>query len=324
MDSGKTSKIFNKVAEAGAEFVGSCFGEVGRKLISLFEVLGNHPETDDLFFEDSDLALRDLLMVAGRAKIDGMVSFISKLPEVAEFYASEKFKNTKDLGKNTASARLLRDPIREKVRSFRKIQHVGSDRFLKSIIKDWSFAPSDFSPFKKNSLNSAPDRLVSIAENFEKIGCEGLAESSNKLLRRYFRPDSFFAYKKLRITDAACILAKYCGLEIKDGSVFVETASGRYSYAVAVVPLPLLRRIPSQVQERVHESEFCRDLLFCPAFDHYFVVVPLLGERVCDSLGTFPDVRDAVQALDDQILNAVVLGERDGECYFICEWKNVN
>jgi hypothetical protein len=319
------SKIFSGVAEVGPEFVGSSFGEVGEKIFSLFEVLGNHPESDGFFFEHRDLEVRDLMKMALHAKEKGMDSFISKLPKIAELYASAKLKSSKVPGRNGYAARLLRKPKKDLARSFRRTQRLGSSSFMRSATKNWNCVPSSFGAFRRDFLASAhPEPLEEAARKFGEIGCDHLASAASELVARYIRPPCSYGYKRLGVVDACHILAKSCGFVLGESLIIGRSPSGWFRYSPFVLPLHVLKNIPERVSSSVNHAEFNSSLYFDSVFDHYLVLAPFLGDRVDVGFAgevNFPDADDCVSSLERGELDGVVLGERDGECYFICEWN---
>jgi hypothetical protein len=89
--------------------------------------------------------------------------------------------------------------------------------------------------------------------------------------------------------------------------------------------LHVLNNIPEHVSSSVHHAEFNSSLYFDSVFDHYLVLAPFLGDGADGGFVgevNFPDTDDCVSSLERGELDGVVLGERDGECYFICEWRN--
>ena len=323
MDLGRTSRIFSKVAEVGPDFIASSFGKVGEKIFFLFESLGNHPESDAHFFDECDVALRELFELANQAKSKGMSSFLSKLPEMAEMFSSERLKSARIPRNNSYAARLLRKPMKDHARSIRLPQRLGSHSFMEFLAKSWNCCPSDFSGFRNNLSPATPPPLQDMVRGFEKMGCPFLAEASKEIFFRYFRPIGVRGYKKLSIADACCILAKSMGLAVRERIVAARSASGWFRYSPFVIPLPMLEPT-ERVSARVQESEFNSELYFDAVFDHHLVVVPFLGSRLGRELSgevNFPDVKDCFSSLKDGTLPAVVLGERDGECYFLCEWN---
>jgi hypothetical protein len=328
MHPGRSSKIFNKIALRGPEFVGSALGPLGQKLVFLFENLGNHPEADYFFFEDCDLALCDLLDLAEYADSLGMLFFARHLPLLAEAQASKTFKNSKSPGFNGRSARFFRKPVRDKARETRSLQKVCSVNFAKSIHRLWHSLPSDFSTFIKDSCALRPTSDVS--KKFIGMGCRSLAAAATEIHERFKAPQCFLGYKKLDAMDACRILAKINRFVLAgdhaDPRVIAKTPDGCFEYCPLIVPLHHIQSIPEHVLVFLNDAEHDRSFCFDSAFDNYVVVVPFVGNRHEQVLGecNLPNAQDYNYVLSSPSVCSVLLGERDGNCYFICEWNRLN
>lgn len=320
----RASKIFNKIAAHDPEFVCSALGGVGLKLVALFDNLGNHPETDSLFFEESDLALCDLLDLAEHADKSGMRFFAEHLPFLADRQASETFKRSRTPRKNGCSARFFRKPIRDEARSTRRVQKVFSRSFARSIHKLWHSLPSDFSVFFRGHVSV---NFSDVPEKLSQMGCHGLSLSAADLRERFHNPPEAFGYKKLGVLDACRILAKANCFVLaggpEDPKVVARSVSGCFEYSPLIVPLHFFKSVPESVRECLEDAEHNRSLYFDAVFDNYLVVVPFVGSRCeCESATevNFSDCSDYISAVSLGG-GSVVLGERDGKCYFICEWN---
>lgn len=278
----RASRILSKIAEVGPDFVALELGDVGRRLELLFRVLGNHPEADDIFFDECDLELCDLMDLAANSSARGASFLKRRLPAIAEMVASDRLKSAKMPCGGGYAARVLRKPVRDAARATRKEQGVASSGLAKHIRKRLMCCPSGFSHFFTGAKVSPMDVA---ARTFSGMGCSALLEASRRMAEDLYNPTSVFGYKRLAIFDACSIMAKKAGLP--EGAAF------------KVVPLPLPETLPEPVRSLVEDAEFNRNLLMEPVFDHYLSVVADAG-------------------------SSVVLGERDGKCYFMCEWNNLN
>ena len=299
LEAAKASKIFSRMAEVGTDLVSSCFGEVGRKMVLLFDVLGNHPEMDGIFFEDQDLDFCELLEMVGRNPRKNALS--GKLPRIADMIVSDKFKSSKDPGKNGYAARLLRKPIKDSVRLLKRSQAFGSESLVRSIHKNWRSFPSGFSNFIRNSEPVRDELADSASARFRELGCDHLNSSISVILDRFNNPKSSFGYKRLGVTDAFCVLMKMHG-------AIPSSIEG------AAIPIHFFDSIPPRVFSAIEEAEFNPGLFFDSTFDHYFVVT-----HSCRG-----DIGECVSSVVEERVGAAVLGERDGESYFICEWDKTH
>lgn len=330
MESGRTSRIFNKIAEVGPDLVRSALGDVGARLVLLFDTLGNHPESDDVFFEDGDLDLCGLMDVARQARSNEIHLSESRLPAMAAVVASEKLRSCTIPGRGGCMARLMRKPLRDAARLTRKPQRLGSSAFMKDLAMRWNCSPRTFESFFKGRPNPRSSPLDSAVAKFDTMGCAALAESAGRLRGCFYDPPSVFGYRRISPSDACCVFAKHYGLDlVREGGiprVVVRLGSGCFLYSPVVMPLHEAGTPPPHVVESLDEAEHARELFMDAVFDHYLVVMPFRGDRTDGSGGApnFPDDEEFPQALSGGSLGAVVLGERNGECYFICEWNKLN
>lgn len=312
---GKSSRIFNKISIVGPDFVSSHFGPVGQKLASMFGDFGNHPETDLLFFEDCDLHLCDLIDVVHYAEKNNMPFLRQHLPHLVSSQSSERLKKSVVPPRNGSYARLLRRPLRQDARKTRKVQFVRSKKFNERLRAIWDCIPSDFSQFFKNLAQVKHHLLDEAAKKFSEMGCTSLAEASSEMAFRFHRPDDCFGYKKINVVDACMIMAKHNGFVVEDDGIFT-CVSGGVRVAFALVPIHLLKSIPEGVSQCLDDAEHCRSLMFEPAFDDCLLLVPFPdGEHLDELLDLIDSERNE--------FNSVVLGERNGECYFICSWERL-
>jgi hypothetical protein len=292
------------ISARGAELVSLSLGSVGKKLCTMFDTFGNHPETDSFFFDDSDLSICDLLNLADYAKKSKIDFFFKHLPFLAESQASEKFKKSRLPSKNGYRARFLRKPLREEARKARKIQQVCSNSFINSLLIFWQQIPEDFSLFARS--RSLPRFSEDEILGFKKMGCRNLALVTKDFHERFKNPPCFFGYKKLGVIDACKIVAKLnaCSSDESRSKIVFQDNS---CYRPLIVPLHLVKNVPQIVNDAVNDAEYCNSLFFDSAFDNYVVVVPW-SNKLTD--------RDVVFELANS-WQGCVLGERDGEFYFI-------
>ncbi len=136
-------------------------------------------------------------------------------------------------------------------------------------------------------------------------------------------------------------------LVMKDKKLaFADSVS--FSYQPRLYPLAKFGNMPKDVTEVITKVESMPELNGCPAFDYYWVLMPSIninhpffrhkdGWRVRArrqesggwtdlELKTYSDEYEAALALDQTLLCdgyfvPVVLGERDGKCFFLSNWR---
>ena len=129
----------------------------------------------------------------------------------------------------------------------------------------------------------------------------------------------------------------FSGYNFDPTSVLISTAysSGTYRhiYEPKVYPFYELKTLASdKTLEIIDYLEKFPEANQKPIFDHYGVIVPSIkynlnyisnGEGIIQN---FTDTSDACRTLDKiliekKIIHPVIVGERDGKCFFICHWE---
>jgi len=203
--------------------------------------------------------------------------------------------------------RLLKPVERSELRRQKAISSVSSSSFYRMARKSWGSTPSDFSSF---SRHSKPDSRISEslrkkAKRFEQIGCSELCSSVTSMMASFGASSDQYGFHRMDIVTACIVLAKSSGFKLCDESI--EAMGGLY--VPKVYPEHALRVImPDSVRSLLAEED--AEASFKAVFDHHFVVVPSFVESSCNELEMLASGR----------VQAAVLGERDGLCYFICDW----
>lgn len=316
MEPRRLAKVLDKVSEVGINRVKSSLGDVGQKLCSLLLSVGDHPEVDELFFDDSDsdlCVLMDMLRFEDDFSVPRMAGF-------AEIVASDKFRLSRVPGGGGFLARVLRPPLRDTVRLARRPQRLGSS--LADFFKlRWESCPSSFANFRSGCETETPEPMKKALGFFSENACQELARSALEISGLFYSPPSVFGYRRLSLRDASCILAKGMGFRLCQEGCLVDSPEGCFQYSPVAIPLPLAGKPPTRVSDSVSSAELPH-----PVFDHYLVLVPFVGKKVSGrpvSDPNFPMVDDALSALQNGDVPCVVLGERDGKCYFVSEWTQL-
>lgn len=146
--------------------------------------------------------------------------------------------------------------------------------------------------------------------------------------------DMHYGFHRITMTNAAVILAKmhqfdFCGL-LEKGQLF-DTDNYRifvpkdvhggesefYQYSPRAYPLNELKELaPTRVLEIIERLEMFDEANGKAIFDHYVVIVP--GYRIEKNTRSVQEMDTTL--IQRQAVTPIVLGERDGKCYFICYW----
>jgi hypothetical protein len=124
---------------------------------------------------------------------------------------------------------------------------------------------------------------------------------------------------------------------------FVSSPQHLVSFGFQPRMYPLTKfsaKIPDKTKAILEKAETCLELNKAPVFDYYWAVVPSVNLnhpllhrpkdhwtiRDGNMNHVFQDSIEAAHKLDEQLvregfLMPVILGERDGKCYFVCLWS---
>lgn len=121
---------------------------------------------------------------------------------------------------------------------------------------------------------------------------------------------------------------------------FIDTIA--FTYQPRLYPLTKFLDMPKDVSDIISATESFSELNECPIFDYYWVLMPSINinhpyfrhkdewkintREPNVGLKSFTNEYDAALALDaafirDGYFSPIVLGEREGCCYFLCVWK---
>lgn len=184
-----------------------------------------------------------------------------------------------------SKTRVLKDRRRIEARGRKTSMTIDLDQALREARRAGSDLPKSFDSYASaDAALGQMERWRSAAARFESIGCGAMAAGATSLSEDYGREG--FGFCRLSIRRAAQILCKRGGVR------------ENYGLRLSVGPAAL-ERLPERHRKFVEDSD--RLMEGFPFFDHH-VLVSL------DSLAP-PQSPSAI--------GLVILGERDGECYFL-------
>lgn len=232
-------------------------------------------------------------------KSEPVSSFLRQLDEIskaAEFCAIERLYEPLEILFSRAPkshplllcmTRALKDEHREKARLAKSTSYICFSSLRSEVIKSGDDLPESFCVFRgdRDSARSRSSLWRSAASNFDLIGCSSMSSASARLAEEC-EPGPF-GFFQLSVRRAAQILFKSRG---PDGS---------FPGKIFVGP-PCASLLSEDARASLDASEVLLDGF--PFFDHHV----LLSLRAGDRPGSFAG-RDYC-----------LLGERDGDCYFVC------
>lgn len=126
--------------------------------------------------------------------------------------------------------------------------------------------------------------------------------------------------------------------DVWGGHVGLPVKLEDYDYMPLAIPLHDVEKIPDSMKKVINHLEEFPEAEYKPIFDHYLIIspgpkYPRINESSCDIFdktgkkNNFSDPISAKKFLDNTLINEgyltpILLGEKDGKCYFICFWEN--
>jgi hypothetical protein len=236
---------------------------------------------------------------------------------------------------NLMNVRFLIDQSdRDAVRGYKEIQSVGLSELYKRGETMWEETPNDFSCYFRGNniyeldLNEAYKRLHHL-KMFNLPDMAGQVEDYIKDTKDRIRLDRYYEFNKIKLSTAAIILAKNIGVKytVKTVPYGQHTAKSyvdrewlgisslttdEFEYRPQLYPFYRLKS-SERIQETVEFLEAFPQIGKKPLFDHYRVLLPSFHTMDSDDWN--------IQLIRQHRSLGVLLGERDGDHYFICYWE---
>ena len=301
--------LLDKIVDLGSDFLYSLLGDVGIGLFNFaLKADRSNVELNSFLSSNNALCFLEILTIAKIAKENNLDLAFKAI-------ANEARTAVVDLDSIAISkedrryARFMNKEQKDIIRFSRKEHALSSVFFRTKIAK---------------SFNAFPNRLdfLEVIKTYEKIynryfslGCEELAFKVNTVLKKL--KDDFVGFKRMSIFDAACFLAKINGFISYENNILINTQRASYQFVPTIYPYEQVKKFASEeVSNIINKIE--SDALF----DEYLVIVPSFGacfKKLEEKINT-PNRVDDLKILEKNLLKSLVLGDRDGDCYFICSW----
>ncbi len=294
MDSNNFLKISKKILQAKSNFIFKFFGSTGLNLYNFIsKVDSNHSDLNFLINEDHELfcELLQLCNYIKNNKLKRAQDFIIKNIEKYnfDFYQTTLLKNSK------RHARFLSN--KEKIRFSKKKYKFCSDSFNKDISKLAHEIPNELDLFEKNNtsrMGKIKD-LEKKKQRYEYLRCKEFSSSISKVIELLSQRDHH-GYRRIPLKVAACFSAKINDIIIDE------------KYQPSIYPFFKFEKFSSlETLSHIKEAENNG----FSYFDHYLIMVPSFKNN---------SENDDFDALVTRKTKCLVLGEKDGLCYFICLW----
>jgi hypothetical protein len=308
-------KIFSEILRFEEKIIECALGEFGLSLLRFSKVINiNHfgiyeiPINDDLseklcqILNLVDYALKNNLNLS----VDGINKFYTKCIDYNLINLDKKY------------VRLIKDEkTRKEIRKNKKISEVSLSGFYEKARLIWNNLPEDFSIFSKNDTSF--EKIIADAESkadrYDSVGCYELSKNirdSIDVVKDIIK-DSYCGYRRISIKNASVILAKINRFELVVKNLENSFHKKKYLiclnneiYNPKIYPIHYLEDIKTD-----YIKSLFIDLESTPLFDHYMVLVPSFNSRQIN--------QDLIDIKEKNAI-PILLGEKDGKCYFISYW----
>jgi hypothetical protein len=307
--------IFSEILKFEDKTVESALGEFGLSLLKFSQNIDiDHFGISDVPIDQnlSNRLCQILYLVDYAIKNNLYLS----VEGIDKFYNKFLTNDIKNLDKKFV--RLLKDKnLREEIRKSKKISEISLIGFFEKARLVWDNLPEDFSIFSKN--DESYKEMIKEAEikalRYRNIGCRELSNNIEKSLDSVKKmiSDSYFGYRRILIRNAAIILSKINQFKLNKKNIENSFCKKEYFISLSgdiynpkIYPIHYLEEIKTD-----YINLLMLDLEKVPLFDHYMVLVPSIKKRSMQ--------RDMFDIKEKNII-PIVLGEKDGKCYFISYW----
>lgn len=289
--------VLEKFKKVKPETLRIIFGKLGLIFSDFLKAVDpDHPHTNSILneiFADRDFLLdvSELLMLTDYAISNSLTRM---LPSIVDKFLKYRRQNLM----KALKVRLIKSgKVREITRRKKKAQNVSLKNVLKRT-EEIVDAPLDFNDFVRffNPRQAEIEEAQKKAKRFEELGCIKLAEKTVGFLDSLNLKDNvYYGFNRITMTHAAIILAKQHDFDFKE-------------YKPKAFPYYQLQAMaPTHVKEIIAHLEKFPDIGGKAAFDHFVVLVPSVKSSHSHAI-----------LLGE--VTPILLGEKDGKCYFICYW----
>lgn len=255
---------------------------------------------------------------------------------------------------NRTNIKLLKDEaLKYNIRSCKKMQIIDLDYCYKKGNDCWITQPNNFNKLVR--LGTAYEDDIIAAEKkikrYISLGCITLSEEVQKSIELYKEniDQSYYGFNRVTVTNASIILAKSLGYEYSfssdyqividrdffTGYNFLPYAyESKFKYQPRIYPLQDLESIiPEESKQIIDFLEHFPEANGKSIFDNFGIIVPGINfpqekdhfYSYVDFSGTernYSDKNEALKELDlilikHKYYNCIIVGEKDGKCYFI-------
>ena len=295
----------------------------------------DHPELSRVFKVSIDLldfvcdAIDVLTYIESTSNNNLLIEQVRR--SIVQHPAYNNFKGFDSPVKTLNYVRFLPDEFKEEARSQKKPQEVGLYLFCGRGESHFLQQPDDLVCFSR--YENCHKKDIEIAQrrkkHFEYYGMPSMAgviqETIDELKAK--KEQNFFGFQKVSASDVSVVLAKMMNASFKENEErnyiylpknqqagwFPEVES---RYRPFLYPWHMMKDLASkEIKEMISSLDCFVDVSEKAAFDHYWVLLPDFRQSNDSGLDKIPDsfVRSGKGV-------GALLGDKDGDLYFICYW----
>lgn len=322
----------NVINKFPADVVEMVMGKRGKGLLAFKEEVDfQHPDLLELFpNNETSILIRDSLELGAFA----MSNKLTSAPSIPKYLGNKIRNYLRGVNNTHHFVRLLKDEDRRITERCKK--HMRQIDLHKNYVGGLAHG---FKMFVRHSdsYKEEYDNSCKIMERYNKLGCFFLQEAIKKTIDGFDKvfDDSHLGFHRISLTNVAIILANIHGCNFYKGEIIFPTNlvsdgnkkkykgyKGNYYYSPRVYPYHELKNLSSpRIDKIINYLEKLPEKKEKPVFDHYIVVVPGMTMQGEYKKRQNPIATDVEMIMEDLIF-PVLVGERDGKCYFISYWTH--
>jgi len=349
-DKAKESKLsFLQTFSAYEEStVRQALGNFGVRLLGFAaEVDFAHPDLSELFDEEFSQSIMCLVKLAHDNDLNEFVAdnlrrVITKHPRYKELSRVIDAPS-----KNLRHCRFSKPEFWSRIRDQKRTQNVDLRVMLTKGEDFWEETPDDFVSYLRhfNRLLPLIEEATAQHEHFTNFGLTSLAQEIQSQLTRIMaesKDDRYYGFNRITMTAAAVILGKMhdatfqiskndsmslrlsrtsyrCRLTCQQfyGNRHFDALNQEFSlpfmeYKPLIIPVCQMERRPGEMVRLLQELDSWPELGHKAVFDNYWVMLP--------DFNITGDQELMYDLVEDQKLVGVLLGEKDGDVFFVSYW----
>lgn len=314
------SGLLRRVLDYSEDDVEFALGEFGVRLRNFarsIDLTNPHPDVFKIFGgslanETSDFGkgvsdILDLMLYGQDRQTSNVVLYglRKQLKKLADFKVINRAVDAPS--RNLLHVRLVSDPVlRAQIRSQKRFQHIGLTSFYKKAQDAWPQHPASFASFFRfsNRFNEDISEAKLRFQHFNSLGLTAMAKGiDNSILEMESKSKAlqYFGFNQISLTFASVVLAKLLGYTYSVDRKSIICDESQVEYEPIVYVYQGMKEYNSDAMKKVVEFlERFPEIGRKPLFDHYWVLT-------------------STHLIKEQLIG-ILLGERDGQFYFICFW----